>query len=116
MNKRISESKTVGSVIVHKFSVAGMSVPVVCYVAYEASSYFGNHSTLFTIDGQVCGSLTSRRIGAEIEALKGGSPARLAACDAFRKANATEAYAAILAAYPEAVDGNRDNGEIEIVG
>lgn len=108
----ISENKTVGAVIVHKYSVAGCRSLVV-FAAYEASSYFGPHSSLMTLDGQTCGSLPSRRLPADIDAIPVG-PARFAAVDAFRAANEAAAYEAIVAAYPEAADGRRQNGEIEL--
>ena len=108
----MKEHKIVGSVIVTKHSVAGSNAVV--YAAYEPSSYFGRHSSLFTIDGQCCGSLPSRRIPEAIEAMRGGSPERCAACDAFRAANESEAYAAIVSAYPEAANGYRSLGEIEV--
>jgi hypothetical protein len=107
----ISENKAVGSVIVHKFSVAGTR-SLVCFAAYEASSYFGPHSSLMTLDGQTCGSLQSRRLPKEIDAIPVG-PARFKACDAFRAANEQAAYAAIIAAFPEAAEGKRRGGEIE---
>ncbi len=113
MSERVSETKRVGAVVVTKHSIAGCESLVV-YAAYEPSSYFGPHSTLYTIDGQVHGSIPSRRLPEEIEALKPGSPERLVACDANRRANEAEAYAAIVAAYPEAADGRRGMGEIEL--
>ena len=111
MKKHISEHKSVGPVIVTKHSIAGTNAIV--YSVYEISSYFGPHSTLFTIDGETCGSLPSRRLPKEIQAIPVG-PARFEACDAFRKANEEEAYKAILVAYPEAAEGTRSNGEIEV--
>ena len=98
--------------IVHKFSVGGAR-DLVCFAAYEPSSYFGPHGSLMTLDGNVCGSLQSRRLPASIDEMPIYAE-RLAACDAFRKANEAEAYAAIVEAYPEATDGLRRNGEIEV--
>lgn len=106
-----TENKQVGSVIVHKSAIGG-TASLVVYTAYEASSYFGPHSSLFTIDGQTCGSLQSRRLPKEIDAIPVGQ-ARFDAVDAFRHANENQAYTAIIAAFPEAADGRRVNGEIE---
>ena len=111
MSERVSESRRVGSVVVHRYSVAGTRGLVV-YAAYEASSYFGPHSSLFTIDGQTCGTLPSRRLPTEIDALPVGQE-RFDAVDAFRHANEAEAYAAIVLAFPEAAEGQRRSGEIE---
>lgn len=112
MNNERTENKQVGNIIVHSYRVAGTKSLRV-YGAYEASSYFGPHSSLLTIDGQTCGTLQSRRLTAEIDAIPVG-PARFEACDAFRAANQAEAYAAIIAAFPEAAEGRRANGEIEV--
>lgn len=109
------ENKRVGNVIVHKFEMLPKGSGRVIFGAYEASSYFGDHSSLMTIEGQTCGSIASRRIPAEIDALPVG-PVRWEALDAFRAANLREAFAAILAAFPEAVEGRRDAllGAIEV--
>lgn len=106
-----SAHKTVGSVIVTKHQIIGTKHFV--FGAYEASAYSGRHSSLLSIDGQCCGSLASRPMPAEIAALPVG-PARWEALDEFRAANEAEAYAAIVAAFPEAADGERSRGEIEI--
>jgi hypothetical protein len=77
---------------------------------------YGSHSTTMSgPNGERLGSVMSRVLPAWIEALPVGE-ARFDACDAHRDANRTEAYAAILAAFPEATDGKRDRlmGTIEI--
>jgi hypothetical protein len=109
----ISETKVVGDVRVHKASIAGTRNLIV-YAAYEPSSYFGPHSSLMTLDGQTCGSLPSRRLTPELDALPAMTEVRFRAVDAYHQKNCEEAYQAIVAAYPEAKDGRRRAGEIEM--
>jgi hypothetical protein len=108
----MSEHKLVGDVRVTKTRILGTRSLVV-YAAYEPSSYFGRHFTLYTIEDVVCGQLSSRRLPADVDAIAVG-PARFEAIDAFRADNDAEAYEAILAAYPEAQGGRRRSGEIEV--
>lgn len=107
--KKVAE----GTIKVTRTPIIGTNC--VLFRAYElsAAGYFGPHSFLFTIDGKVHGELPSRALPAEIAALPVG-PHRWGECDAFRAANEREAYAAILAAYPEAAGGSRRMGQIEI--
>ena len=113
--KRISDWKTVGTVHVHRYSVAGTRGTIV-YAAYEASAVMGKHSSLMhepSLGGWI-GSLHSRPLTANVEALRGASTERNAACDALHNAWKEESFAAILAAYPEACLGVRMwNREIE---
>jgi len=76
-----------------------------------------DHSTLTSIDGKPgwLGSVSSRRLPLEIDDLQGDE--RIEACRAYHKANYSEAYQVILAAYPEAsVGGKRSMGEIRVWG
>jgi hypothetical protein len=106
------ENRTIGAVVVHKPRNPWGDGTGSIFTAYEASSHFGIHSSLMTLDGQVCGKLTTRRIPRDVETLRPGSPERLAACDAFWSACEAESYAAIIAAFPEAASGVKDRGEI----
>ena len=107
------------TVYVHRFALAGgFGTPHVVFEALEASKVMGAHSEITTTPtGEWVGTLTSRPIPADIEALPVG-PARWAALDAFRAANEAEAYAAINAAFPVTVRiaAARDNGAIEGIG
>lgn len=87
----------------------------VVYSAWEPSSLLGKHGTVTTnAYGDWIGRVGTRAISPEVEKMKGGSPERCAAVDAHHKAQYEEAYAAIIARYPEAAEGRRDMGEIEI--
>ncbi len=106
-----TEIKRANGLVVTKTKILGSGRFV--FDAYEPSSYFGKHSTLFTIEGQCHGSVPSRRLPEEIDIIPVGS-ARWEALDAFRSANETEAYAAILAAFPEAAKGHLSMGHIDL--
>ncbi len=84
------------------------------FSAWEPSEIMGPHGTITFVGGECYGRVGTRQIGPEIEAMRGGSPERCAACDAHREAQYTEAYQAILAEYPEAAFGRPDLGEIEV--
>lgn len=74
------------------------------------------HSTLTHSGGKhgnaVLGSVASRALPPETEALPYGSKERIAAVDSWHAALYEEAYAAILETYPEAADGLRESGQI----
>jgi hypothetical protein len=115
MAQYINEKKAVGGFVVCKNSIAPTGRIV--FSVYEPSSYFGPHSTLFTIGNQVHGSVTSRRLPGAIDAIPvrvngEWNQARFDAIDAWRKQVREECYAAIVAAFPEAVEGARQEGEI----
>lgn len=113
----ISENKKVGGLVVYKASIAPTGRLV--YTVYEPSSYCGPHSTLFTINDCVHGAVTSRRLPKEIDAIPvrvagKWNQARFDAIDVWRAGLREECYAAIVSAYPEAADGARREGEIEL--
>lgn len=110
---RVNDWNQVGTVWVHRYSI--LTTNCVVYAAYEASeggAASRTHSSLMSHGGTWLGELTSRRLPDAVEALKG--TVRYDACDAFRAANRTEAYAAIVAAFPEAAEGTRRDGQIEV--
>lgn len=89
----------------------------VIYEAAEDAQPFDSHSyypSLGRLDGRWYGTVTSRRLPDELEAMKGGSPERIAAVREFQNARQEEAYAAILAAFPETMTGKRRSGEISM--
>lgn len=81
----------------------------------RTSGYAGPHSSFFTIGDVLMGKVGARRLPFEIDVLPRGDT-RLAAVTAFQQAQYEEAYAAILAEYPQAAQGRRDMGEITIHG
>ncbi len=105
-------------ILVKKYRVIGTRV--VCYNAYELDMFgtgrFPNHSSITHDDAsnRWWGQLGSRELPPEIDALPVG-PERWAAIDAYRDAQHELAYRAILAACPEAAQGERRRGEVEII-
>lgn len=77
----------------------------------EPSSYTGPHGTVRTIDGKVYGRIGTLRSESTLPAM---SVEREREVRAHYEAEYERAYAAIVAEYPEAADGRRDMGEIEI--
>lgn len=86
------------------------------YSAWEPSAPMSKHSTITTCDTEdgPCGTsgrryewlgrLGTRALTPEIDALRGGSPERIAACDAYRAAQHAVAVAAIVECFPEAAE------------
>jgi hypothetical protein len=101
----------VGNIMVRKTKMLGSGNRHI-FSAYEPSNLFGPHSAVTTEGGVWFGQIGTRRIGPEIEKLKGGSPEHIAACNAQRKLQAEEARAAILAAFPEAASGRLLWGDV----
>lgn len=97
----------VGAITVQRFQVIG--TPVLVHEAWEA---YNGHSSTTHIDGVRMGKVTSRPLTAELDALPIRSLARLEAVQAFYRDLYREAYAAIVAAFPEAADGRFSHGEI----
>lgn len=106
--------KTDSEIIIVKFIAHGGTV----FEAYEPSigGYASeSHSSLFRIGDVVCGKVATRRITAELAAMKPGSDERYSAVKAYHDANKRIAYDAIRAACPEARDGHEDGmGAIEL--
>lgn len=101
------------SIIVHRCPV---SVTLVCYSAWEPSSYSGPHSTVMSFAGKVYGKVGTKRIPPELEALPAYSMERANAVSRWYNEQKEAAYAAIIAKYPHAAKGARDGmGEIEVV-
>lgn len=98
------------SKIVHKTRIIGTKLTV-----FSVWEPYAGHTTTMTIDGQRCGRVGSRLLPAELNALRAMSEERYVAVKAWHAAQYGEAYAAIVAAHPEAAEGRRDMGEIEVV-
>jgi hypothetical protein len=107
---KTNETRKAGNVTVTRSRVLGTACYV--YTAWEPSSATG-HGTVTTIDGAWHGEIGSRRAPEAALALPVG-PARWAALDADRAAQYAEAHAAIVAAFPEAAEGTRENGRISV--
>jgi hypothetical protein len=108
-------------VTIKSTKIIGTTITV--YSAYEPAAHGlpgagWDHSTLTSEDGSdgFLGRIGTRRLPAELEALPAYSDERLAAVGAWQEAQYREAYALILAAHPEAIDGRRSMGEIEVYG
>jgi hypothetical protein len=105
---------TSNGIVVQRFRI--LSTQCVVYRAYERTigGAFGSHQTVTTIDGEWYGTLHSRRDDSTYRHLAGGSDERIAAVRAHYNATDAEAYEAILAAFPDAASGKRNDGDIEI--
>jgi hypothetical protein len=92
-----------------------LSTQLVIYDAYELTSgAFGPHHTTTTIDGRWYGTLHSYvPDNASFHSLPVGEE-RSQAVTAHYAANDQRSYDAILEVFPEAVNGHRDNGRIEV--
>jgi hypothetical protein len=99
--------------------IIGTSIRV--FSAWEESAPMGAHSSLCLSTyedktGVWFGRVgTNRDLPAEVEALPAGSDERIAAVRQWYESHYERAYAAIIAAHPEAATGKRDSGEIELV-
>lgn len=90
-----------------------IGIPDGYYSAWEPEHRdYGKHSTLTTLDGATYGRIGTRALPPAIEALGLGTDERWAAVKEWHRTQDEEAYALILAAYPEAQDGHRSDGEI----
>lgn len=107
----MNTQKRIGDKIITRTALLG---GVAVFEAYEPSAVMGKHHVITTFDGAWYGQIGSRFIPAEIEALRGGSPERLAACDAYRAAQRAEAYALIREAFPEAAGAPDDTHGFEL--
>jgi hypothetical protein len=107
-------SNTANSIVIQKTRIIGTKI--VAYSAWTPSSYTGRHQTVTSIDGVCHGKVGTERIPAEIDALPVYTQERADAVLAWYAAQREIAYAAILAAHPEAAAGQRDGmGQIEVV-
>ena len=112
---RSPENKTVilpNGIIVQRYRI--LSTQMVVFQAWEVQNSMGEHATITTFDGVWYGTIYSRRDDSTFAHLKGGSDERIAAVRAHYVTNAAEAHTAIIAAFPEAVDGKKVDGEIEM--
>ena len=109
-----NEDRTLDNgIIVRRYRILG--TPVLCYDAWELAEGWTSHQTMTTMHGVSYGDITSRRNDDTYAQLPGGSPERIAAVRAHYEATYNASYAAILAAFPEAHNGTRSNGTIEVV-
>jgi len=81
--------------------------------AHGTISFFPSDEAIF--EPGWYGRVGTRRVGEDVLALRAGSDERVAAVVAHIKAQEDEAYAAILARFPEAAKGRRVGGEIRVV-
>lgn len=112
---RSPENATVilpNGIIVQRYRI--LSTQMIVFQAWEMQNSMGEHATITTFDGVWYGTIYSRCDDSTFAHLKGGSDERIAAVRAHYAAKAAEAYTAIIAAFPEAVDGKKVDGEIEI--
>lgn len=110
-------TQTASPVIVHAVRIIGTDF--VEYSAYSLGDVTDAHgyrdfSTIQSFNGRYYGRIGTRRISAEIEAMAGGSPERVAAAHAHSAAEYAQAYAAIEAAFPETVNGRHVMGTISV--
>jgi hypothetical protein len=108
----MNTTRKVGDKIVSRSKVFGDNKWV--FSAWEPSSLMGNHHSIMSFKDESgktlwYGQVTARRIPAEVEAMKGGSDERIAACDLHRAGLKKEAYDAIVQAFPEAATGEVDS-------
>ena len=92
-----------------KTKILGTTITV--YAAYEP---YAGHSTFTHLNGVRVGRVGSRQLPAELDALKSMSTERSTRVRAWQAAQYEEAYAAIIAECPEATNGERSMGEIEV--
>ncbi|MGE5571096.1 MAG: hypothetical protein ACM3S5_18835 [Rhodospirillales bacterium] len=120
------ETRVVAGCLVRRFNICTTRTWV--YAVYEPTELAGHdddaHSTVTTFEGHVgrlsdgrstnwWGRLGTRGLPSDINALPVGE-ARSNAVAAYHDKQYALAYRLILAAFPEAADGRRDMGEIEI--
>ena len=108
-----NENRTLDNgIIVRRYRILSTN-----FVAYDAWELTGNahrdHSTITFIDGTCYGQINSRRDDSTYAHLPVGDE-RSAAVRAHYAAMNAECYAAILAAFPEAVKGKQSGGQIEV--
>jgi hypothetical protein len=104
---------TIGDKIVTRVRLLGLDR--YRYTAYEPSSLFGPHHTITHHEGLCYGRIGTRAIPTEVKAMAGGSVERVAACRAWRVAQAEEAYGLIREAFPEVLEASvieYDGGEV----
>jgi len=117
MAAKLDEYRSVGDVIVNRFRIIGTRTLV--YQALErwsSENGIGSHSSLTSVDGRDgwYGRVGTKRLPANLDALPAMTQERFDAVDAWHGQEYDRAYAAIIAAYPEAEGGRRRMGEIEI--
>lgn len=110
-----TETRTANGLTVQRYDIIGTAITV--YGAWEPTAPTGRalyaHTTIQTIEGRSMGRVGTRGLTPELHALPSFSDARMDAIDAWHEAQEQEAYAAIIAAFPEAQGGRRTEGQIE---
>jgi hypothetical protein len=96
--------------LVRRHTIIGTNIHI-----YRVWAPRNGHGTITTINGAWMGRVGTEALPAALDALPYGAE-RCAAVRAWQQAQYDAAYAAILAAHPEAAAGRRDMGEIEVVG
>lgn len=102
-------------VIVERYQVCSTRIFVyVAMVPFDGSATNCEFSSInYTQHGKPVGYIPTRRPNAEIMAMPRGG-GRIDAVHAWYAAQAEIAYAEIIKAFPEAAQGTKDNGQIEI--
>lgn len=103
---------SVPQTVVNRYRIIGTDIYVYAVYAYADGKAWRDYSTHQTFDGRSYGRVGTRRIGPDIEAMAGDE--RIAAAHAHSAAQYDEAYAAIVAHYPEAAGGHRSMGQITV--
>lgn len=104
-----SEDRKVGKYIIHKTNIIGTNEWV--YSAYEP---YDGHSTIFNIGGKKMGSVPSRPLPVDLEALPAYSKERSVAVRKWHDDLYKLAYQLIFKAFPEAKNGKTDMGEVSL--
>lgn len=109
----MSETRTLTTgEVIQKTRIIGMNLDV--YSAWEPTEDHA-HSTITTFEdyGPWYGRVATRRLTPELDALPAMSRERSEAVGRWHEAQYEEAYALILAAFPEAANGRRSSGHID---
>lgn len=81
---------------------------------FDVYEPYAGHSTFSHFDGVRWGRVGTRPLTPELDAIPPMSDARIAAVQAFHTAQYDEAYDAIVAKFPEAWEGTRSMGSIDL--
>jgi hypothetical protein len=106
-------------ILVHRYNIIGTRLWM--YAAYEPTSLAGkHHSSISSFDqhphaeGIWYGTVTSAPLPEKIDRLPGMTQERYRAYDCWHKDRCAIAYNAIIQAFPEAADGLRGEGRIQL--
>ena len=106
----MSKTTSIGLIRVTCHGIIGTKVMV--HTAYEP---YEGHSTFTHIDGQRYGQVGTRPLPESLNKLKAYSDERYNAVKAWLAAEYERAYSLIIQAHPEAQNGHRDMGQIDVI-